>query len=142
MWGYPNCGTTGVMGITKERWTGELVSDVAIHYWADGLEPGFWALTNDEYMDELNNKNWDGLLESHPKAGRWHAVVVRNWGHGEPLSPIVDFETTGTLCEGDGFVNCEQTSPDRISCRATGAVQWVQITFIKEYEADYESEEW
>ncbi len=137
VWGYPNCGTTGVMGITKDRWTGELVSDVAIHYWADGMDPGYWANTNDEFMDDLENKNWDGVLDSHAKAGRWHAVVVRNWGDKEQLSPIVDFETTGSPCEGStGPLPCEQTSVERITCRAQGAVQWVQIVFVQEYEAE------
>ncbi len=142
VWGYPNCGTTGVMGITRDRWTEALISDVAIHYWADGMEEGYWCLTNDEYLDGLDNKNWDGVLDNHPKAGRWHAVVVRNWGHRDPLSPVVDFETTGSPCEGDGFVSCEQIDPDRISCKSTGAVQWVQIIFMKQYAAEYEYEEW
>jgi len=107
-----NCGSTGLYGHVK-GYSGEPMGDVWVHYWADGWD-GAWTKTKDNYDDLGGDRNWDGLLDTKPKGGPWHAAIVPSEGSTQNLSNIVDLQTS-SFCEGQG------------------AAQWGEIDFQRSY---------
>jgi hypothetical protein len=106
-----NCGSTGLYG--KVRGTsGNPIGGIWVHYWADGWN-GAWAKTSGDYTGE-GDRNFDGLLDVRPKAGKWHIAVVASEGSTQPLSNEVSVDTS-SFCEGQG------------------ASQWGEIEFVRNY---------
>jgi hypothetical protein len=109
---WVNCGSTGLFGKVRGP-SGNPIGDIWVHYWADGWD-GAWTKTFGDYQGEAADRNWDGLLDVRPKAGRWHAAIVSSEGSTQFLSNTVTVDTSNH-CEGDG------------------AAQWAEIEFVRNY---------
>ncbi len=106
-----NCGSTGLYG--KVRGTsGNPIGGIWVHYWADGWD-GAWAQTSADYNGD-GDRNYDGLLDIRPKAGKWYVAVVESDGSTKNLSNVVSVDTSN-FCEGQG------------------AAQWGEIEFVRNY---------
>ena len=45
-----------------------------------------------------DSSNWDGILDTYPKAGTWHVCVVAAEGSKDCISTTVTAETTADPC--------------------------------------------
>lgn len=102
------------MGLTLDR-NGGVAGDIWVHFWADGWEGAWtrsaWAV-NEGYPGLDDSSNWDGVLDTHAKAGTWHVCVVPAEGSWDCLSTTVTAQTAAEPC-----------APD------SGGVQIVRIVF-------------
>jgi hypothetical protein len=106
-----NCGSTGVFGKVRGP-SGNPIGGIWVHYWTDGWD-GAWAKTSSDYTGE-GDRNWDGLIDVRPKAGKWRVAVVASDGSQQNLSNVVTVDTAD-FCEGQG------------------AAQWGEIEFVRNY---------
>jgi hypothetical protein len=111
---FSNCALTRLMGLTLDRNAG-VAGDIWVHYWADGWD-GAWAKSawavNEGYAGLDDSSNWDGVLDTSPKAGTWYVCVVPSEGSRDCISNTVTAQTATDPC-----------APD------SGGVQIVRIVF-------------
>jgi hypothetical protein len=97
---FPNCGYTGLMGLTLDR-SGGVAGDVWLHYWADGWNGG-WARSswtvNQGYAGQGDEKNWDGFIDNYPKPGTWYVCVVAQEGSWDCISDKMTAVTVSEPC--------------------------------------------
>jgi hypothetical protein len=97
---FSNCALTRVMGLTLDR-NGGIAGDIWVHWWAEGWD-GAWGRSTwgvNEGLPGLDDSsNWDGILDTYPKAGTWHVCVVPAEGSKDCISTTVTAETTADPC--------------------------------------------
>ncbi len=97
---FSNCALTRVMGLTLDR-NGGIAGDIWVHWWAEGWD-GAWGRSTwgvNEGLPGLDDSsNWDGILDTYPKAGTWYACVVPAEGSQDCISTTVTAETTADPC--------------------------------------------
>jgi hypothetical protein len=97
---FSNCALTRVMGLTLAR-NGGIAGDIWVHWWAEGWD-GAWGRSTwgvNEGLPGLDDSsNWDGILDTYPKAGTWHVCVVPAEGNWDCISSTVTAETTADPC--------------------------------------------
>jgi len=97
---FSNCALTRVMGLTLDR-NGGIAGDIWVHWWAEGWD-GAWGRSTwgvNEGLPGLDDSsNWDGILDTYPKAGTWFVCVVPAEGSWDCISTTVNAETTAEPC--------------------------------------------
>ena len=97
---FSNCALTRVMGLTLDR-NGGIAGDIWVHWWAEGWD-GAWGRSTwgvNEGLPGLDDSsNWDGILDTYPKAGTWYVCVVPAEGSKDCISTTVTAETTADPC--------------------------------------------
>jgi hypothetical protein len=100
---FSNCALTRLMGLTLDR-NGGIAGGLWVHYWADGWE-GAWAQSswsvNEGYEGLDDSSNWDGILGTYAKPGRWFICMVPAEGSRDCISNTVTAETVGEPCDPD-----------------------------------------
>jgi hypothetical protein len=97
---FSNCALTRVMGLTLDR-NGGIAGDIWVHWWAESWD-GAWGRSTwgvNEGLPGLDDSsNWDGILDTYPKAGTWYVCVVPAEGSKDCISTTVTAETTADPC--------------------------------------------
>ena len=100
---FSNCALTRLMGLTLDR-NGGIAGGLWVHYWADGWEgawaPSSWSV-NEGYEGLDDSSNWDGILATYAKPGRWFVCVVPAEGSRDCISNTVTAETVAEPCDPD-----------------------------------------